>query len=132
MLFKQNNGGAQDAVVLKFNPTVSALSFASYLGGSGDDAAYVLSLAPNGDIYVAGGTSSTNFPGTTAGVIHSTNQGGIDGFVSIITNNGNALLDQPILVLQLLTRFMVFSLINLVSICMRANKRKLASNKCSV
>jgi gliding motility-associated-like protein len=85
-------GGGQDAVVLKFDPTVSALSFASYLGGNGDDAAYVLSLAPNGNIYVGGGTASTNFPGNTAGTIHATNQGGIDGFVSIITNSGNAIV----------------------------------------
>ena len=28
----------------------------------------------------------------SAGTIHSTNQGGIDGFVSIITNNGNAII----------------------------------------
>ena len=89
--FQQNNAGAQDAVVLKFDPSVS-LSFASYLGGNGNDAGYVLSLAPNGDIYVAGGTESTNFPGTSAGVIHSTNQGGIDGFVSIISNNGIAII----------------------------------------
>jgi gliding motility-associated-like protein len=89
--FQTTSGGAQDAVVLKFDPTVT-LSFASYLGGNNDDAAYVLSLAPNGNIYVAGGTSSTNFPGNTAGTIHSSNQGGIDGFVSIITNSGNAIV----------------------------------------
>ena len=92
--FQQNFGaGNQDAVLLKFDPSVSALTFASFLGGNGDDAAYVLSLAPNGDIYVAGGTGSTNFPGTTSGaVIHSANQGGIDGFVSIVSNNGNSLI----------------------------------------
>jgi gliding motility-associated-like protein len=89
--FQPNPGGAQDAVVLKFDPSVS-LSFASYLGGGGDDAAYVLSLAPNGNIYVAGGTASTNFPGSTAGTIHPSNQGGIDGFISIITNSGNAIV----------------------------------------
>jgi gliding motility-associated-like protein len=49
-------------------------------------------LAPNGDIYVGGGTASTNFPGTSAGVINSTNQGRIDGFVSIISNNGIAVI----------------------------------------
>lgn len=91
LAFQQNNAGAQDAVVMKFDPGVS-LSFASYLGGSANDAGYVLSLAPNGDIYVGGGTESTNFPGTSAGVIHSTNQGGIDGFVSIISNNGIAII----------------------------------------
>lgn len=90
--FQTLPGGAQDAVVLKFDPSVSSLLFASYLGGSGDDAGYVLSLAPNGNIYVGGGTSSTNFPGNTAATIHSANQGGIDGFVSIITNNGSAIV----------------------------------------
>jgi hypothetical protein len=89
--FQQNNAGTQDAVVLKFNASVSLL-FASYLGGDKDDAGYVLSLAPNGDIYVGGGTASTNFPGTSGGVIHSTNQGSIDGFVSIISNNGIAIV----------------------------------------
>ena len=89
--FQPNNAGAQDAVVLKLNASVTLL-FASYLGGGGDDAAYVLSLAPNGEVYVGGGTASTNFPGTSAGVLHSTNQGGIDGFVSIISNNGIAVI----------------------------------------
>jgi gliding motility-associated-like protein len=91
--FQPNTGGGnQDAVVLKMDPSVSTLSFASYLGGSGDDAAYVLSLAQNGDIYVAGGTSSNNFPGNTAGTLGTSNHGGIDGFVSIVNNSGSALL----------------------------------------
>ncbi len=90
--FQISNGGTQDAVVLKFNPTVSALAFASYLGGNADDAGYVLSLAPNGDIYVAGGTASTNFPGNMTGTINSSNQGAIDGFVAIISNNGNTIV----------------------------------------
>jgi gliding motility-associated-like protein len=84
--------GSQDAVVLKFGSSVS-LSFASYLGGSGEDAGYVLALAPNGDVYVAGGTTSGNFPGTNSGsVIQSANQGGIDGFVSIVSNSGSSLI----------------------------------------
>lgn len=85
-------GGTQDGVVLKLNPAVSNLIFASYLGGDGDDAAYVLSLAPNGNIYIAGGTASTDLPGNTAGTIGPSNNGGIDGFVSIISNNGNSIL----------------------------------------
>jgi gliding motility-associated-like protein len=88
-------GGAndQDGVVLKFNPTLSSLLFSTYLGGGGNDAAYVIEVNPsNNNIYVAGGTESTNFPGTSSGVIHSTNQGGIDGFVSIISNDGSSLI----------------------------------------
>ncbi|HLG39343.1 MAG TPA: hypothetical protein VI461_06730, partial [Chitinophagaceae bacterium] len=46
-------GGLQDGVVLKFNPTLSALLFSSFLGGDGNDAGYVLSIGPGGDIFVA-------------------------------------------------------------------------------
>ena len=89
-----SGGGSQDGVVLKFDPNVTNASFISYLGGNNEDAAYVLSLAPNGNIYVAGGTSSTgNFPGNTTGTIGPANHGGIDGFVSIITNNGSSILE---------------------------------------
>lgn len=87
-----SGGGLQDGVVLKMDPSVNNLMFASYLGGNAEDAAYVISLAPNDNIYVAGGTASTNFPGNTAGTIGSSNQGGIDGFVSIINNNGGSLI----------------------------------------
>ncbi len=91
-VFQTSNRGLQDGVILKFTPTLSALSFASYLGGNGDDAAYVLSIHPNGNIYVAGGTSSTNLPGNTAGTIGTSNQGGIDGFVTIINSTGTAII----------------------------------------
>jgi gliding motility-associated-like protein len=93
----KNAGGStnvnQDAVVLKLNPDLSTLLFSTYLGGSGNDAAYVIEVNPSdGNIYVAGGTESTNFPGVTAGTIGPANNGGIDGFVSIISNNGSSLL----------------------------------------
>ena len=84
-------GGAQDGVLLKLTPTLSNLIFASYLGGSGNDAAYVLSLGPSGNIYVAGGTESSNLQGNTVGTVGPSNNGGIDGFVSIISNNGTVI-----------------------------------------
>lgn len=90
-----NAGGAnkQDAVVLKFNPDLSNLLFSTYLGGSGNDAAYVIEVNPsNNNIYVAGGTESTNLPGSASGTISATNSGGVDGFVSIISNDGSAIL----------------------------------------
>ena len=40
---------------------------ATYLGGSGTDNIYSLRLDAAGDVYVAGFTTSTNFPGTTGG-----------------------------------------------------------------
>ncbi|MEO8404951.1 MAG: PKD domain-containing protein, partial [Chitinophagaceae bacterium] len=93
--FQPASGGNQDAIVLKFNSTLSSLQFASYLGGCGNDAAYVLALGPTGDIYVAGGTEKgacgtggTDLPGTHAGTVGPANNGGVDGFVAQITNNG--------------------------------------------
>ncbi len=85
-------GGVQDGVVLKFSSNLSAPAFISYLGGSGNDAAYVLSLNPfTNEIYVAGGTESTDFPGPKGGTISATNHGSIDGFVAIISNDGATL-----------------------------------------
>ena len=86
-------GGMQDGVVLKLPPDVSTLAFSSFLGGKGNDAAYVLSLHPfNNNIYVGGGTESDNLPGSTAGTIGATANGAIDGYVSIISNDGSAIL----------------------------------------
>ena len=86
-------GGLQDGVVLKFDANVSSLLFSSFLGGSGNDAAYVLSLGPSGDIYVAGGTESNNLLlGTQAGTLGASYNGGIDGFVAIISNNGSSVI----------------------------------------
>ncbi len=82
--------GAQDAVVLKFTPSVT-LSFASYLGGSRNDAGYVVSLDPAGNIYVAGGTESSDFEGITAGTVGATKPGDIDGYVAVISNDGSTL-----------------------------------------
>lgn len=90
--FQALPGGAQDGVVIKLTPSISAITFSSYLGGSANDAAYVLSIGPGGNIYVAGGTESMNLQGPTAGTVGSANHGGIDGFVSIISGNGTALI----------------------------------------
>jgi gliding motility-associated-like protein len=84
----KNNGGQhnQDAVVVKLSPDVKTILFSSYLGGSGDDAAYVSSIDPKtGDWYVAGGTASDDFPGNQAGTLGTKNNGGVDGFIAVIS-----------------------------------------------
>lgn len=90
--FQSTLGGAQDGVIIKLTPNVGAITFASYLGGSQNDAAFVLSLGPAGNIYVAGGTESSNLPGSTTGTIGTASNGGIDGYISIINNSGTAIL----------------------------------------
>lgn len=87
--FQKNSGGMQDGVVIKMPPDLSSLSFSTYLGGVGNDAAYVISISPvNGLAYVAGGTESEkNFPGIKAGPMGASFNGNIDGFVSMINTN---------------------------------------------
>lgn len=83
----------QDGVVVKLTADLNTVLFSSFLGGNADDAAFVLATHPqNGNIYVAGGTASTNFPGDKTGVISTANAGGIDGFVSVISPDGSQLI----------------------------------------
>ena len=95
-VFQPNFAGGgpyhQDGVILKINPNCNALIFSSYLGGSNDDAALVMDLSPTtGDIYVGGATVSSNMPGINANSMQKTLQGNIDGFVSVISNDGSTL-----------------------------------------
>jgi hypothetical protein len=53
--------GGNDAFLAKFDPT-GALVYATYLGGSSDDSGLAVSVDSAGDAYVAGTTSSPDFP----------------------------------------------------------------------
>lgn len=83
-------GGPQDAVVCKLNPMLTGMVFSTFLGGTAADAAYGIQLNSLNIPYIAGGTASTNFP-VTPGTLHTTNQGGIDGFLSRLNASGTAL-----------------------------------------
>ncbi len=77
-----NGGGGDDAYVARFNSTLTSLTQTTYLGGSDEDQANALAINPTtGDIYVTGGTRSTNFPGTTGGA-QSAFGGGGDAFIA--------------------------------------------------
>ncbi|WP_207514466.1 PKD domain-containing protein [Longitalea luteola] len=92
-VFGTASGGGQDGVVMKIDPTCNNVIWSSYLGGSGDDGAFVISVNPgNNDIYVGGATTSTNFPGNKSGVYQGGSQGATDGFVAQIANNGSTII----------------------------------------
>lgn len=92
--FQATIGGLQDAVVLKLDPTCNSVIFSTFLGGSQNDAAYVLALGDNNDIYIGGGTASSDFQGVTkAGVLNPNYLGGVcDGFVTEMNNSGTAVI----------------------------------------
>jgi len=92
-VFQRTIGGAQDGVVLKLSPDCNSVLFSTFLGGKENDAAYVLALADNGNIYVAGGTSSLDFKGITPGSLNPSFIGGVcDGFITELNNTASTLI----------------------------------------
>jgi hypothetical protein len=67
------------------------LVYSTYLGGSGQDAAYGIAVDSAGNAYVTGFTGSTDFP-TTAGAFDTTHNGGTDAFVTKLNASGSALV----------------------------------------
>ena len=86
-------GGALEGVVIKMNNSLSAIVWSSFIGGTGQDAAYSLALDKNDHIYIAGGTSSLDFP-VMPSALQNVYQGGrSDGFIIHISKNGQAVLN---------------------------------------
>ena len=90
-VFQPNFKGAQDGVVIKLNSSCNSVLWSSFLGGTDNDAAYVLAEGINNNIYVAGGTASGDIPSvSSSAVISSSNSGGAcDGFVVELSANGS-------------------------------------------
>jgi gliding motility-associated-like protein len=84
-------GGTSDGIVAKLSPDLRTLVWATYLGGSSADAAYSLQVDATRGVYVAGGTTSPNFP-VTPGAYLTTFQGVVDGFVTHLSSTGTVLL----------------------------------------
>ena len=75
-----------DAFVTKLNPAGSALVYSSFLGKTSDDSGASIAVDSLGSAYIAGRTSSTNFP-TTSGAAQSTYGGGsADAFIAKIAS----------------------------------------------
>ncbi|MEX1309597.1 MAG: DUF11 domain-containing protein [Candidatus Sulfomarinibacteraceae bacterium] len=75
--------GTRDAFYVRFDATLQTLEYATFLGGSDTDAAYGVFLV-DGQLYLHGGTGSTDFP-TTTGAYDETYNGAGDGFVFSLT-----------------------------------------------
>jgi uncharacterized protein (TIGR03437 family) len=88
--------GAQNLFLAKFDPT-GQIVFATYLGGSGSDSPAVVQTDSAGNIYVAGATSSLDFP-TTQGTVQpeplvpAWNTTSPAGFAVKVDPSGSALL----------------------------------------
>jgi hypothetical protein len=79
-------GGTYDAFIVKFNNS-GVRQWASYYGGSNNDFCTSITSDGSGNVYLVGGTNSTNSI-STAGAHHSTLIGAGDAFIVKFNNSG--------------------------------------------
>ncbi len=85
-------GPGFDGIIAKFNPNLSTLEWATYIGGTSDDVTFGVRVDSDYNVYGVGATASANFP-TTAGVLAETYNGGNnDGFAVKLSSDGASLL----------------------------------------
>ncbi len=76
------NGSSDVFVVRIGGPQGLALTFSTFLGGSGEEIGFRVATDVSGNTYVTGATSSTDFPAVNP--LRPTNGGGADAFVTKI------------------------------------------------
>ncbi|MCE7737712.1 MAG: hypothetical protein GPJ54_22665, partial [Candidatus Heimdallarchaeota archaeon] len=81
----------RDAFIVKLNATGNGLVYSTFLGGNGQDYGQGIVIDSSGNVYVAGYTSSTNFP-TTIGAYDETKSSNLDVFVTKLNANGDDLI----------------------------------------
>ncbi len=87
---QQNNAGGINAFVTKLSPNGTTVLYSTYLGGGGNDFGGRVVVDSQGNAYLAGDTSSNNFP--TQRAFQATNGGGTDAFVSKLSATGSSLI----------------------------------------
>ncbi|MBI3134640.1 MAG: gliding motility-associated C-terminal domain-containing protein [Bacteroidetes bacterium] len=79
--FDNSLGGSQDAIVAKLSSNLTSLLWSTYIGGTGLESGNSVQLSSTGDVFVGGGTTSSNFP-ATSGHMNAAFQGGsTDGYI---------------------------------------------------
>jgi len=81
--------GFSDVFVTKLSNSGNSLIYSTYVGGGFDEAGHRIAVDGNGNAYVTGYTYSSNLPTLNP---YQTDQGGIDAFVTKLSNSGNSLI----------------------------------------
>ncbi|HEV8595305.1 MAG TPA: CARDB domain-containing protein [Thermoplasmata archaeon] len=76
--------GSYDAYLAQLNPSGTSLLYSTVLGGGGNETGFAIALGSTGTVYVAGATSSGDFPTTPLAFDRSFN-GALDAFVTSFT-----------------------------------------------
>ena len=85
--YQKTLSNSLDVYLSKFNSS-GALVYSTYLGGSDADYGYGIAVDGDGNSYITGHTSSTNFPSTT-GAYQTSFAGSEDAFIAKFNNVGS-------------------------------------------
>jgi hypothetical protein len=86
--YKKTLSGAANVFVAEFDPTGATLLFATFLGGTGTDKSIGIAVDAAGNSYVAGTTTSTDFPTSPTGFQTAAKAMGMHAFVSELDPTG--------------------------------------------
>lgn len=81
-----NPGGQQDGFVTRLDPDIGLL-YSTFLGGLDDDRCGAVAVAPSGEAYVVGQSSSPDFP-VTSGAFQGARRGWTDAVVTALSPQG--------------------------------------------
>ncbi len=89
--FQTVKAANSDGIIVKLDNNLSSIIWSSFFGGNSNDAIYGIKVRPNFDIYITGGTSSTDIA-TTSNSYQTNYQGGsADGYIAEIAANGQSI-----------------------------------------
>jgi hypothetical protein len=84
------DGLSDQAFIAKLNRSGTALRYATYFGGAGNEGGFAVAVDHYGEAYIAGYTNSDGLP-TTEGAFQAARPGGDDGFVLKLNRTGSAI-----------------------------------------
>jgi hypothetical protein len=85
-------GATSNVFVAKFDPTGATLVFATYIGGTGADTSVGIAVDAATNVYIAGTTTSTNFPTMNAFQTTPVSPGNPHTFVTELSSSGASLI----------------------------------------
>ncbi|MBK6315247.1 MAG: SBBP repeat-containing protein [Blastocatellia bacterium] len=88
----QTLAGSTDGFVAKLTPDGSGYAFSTYVGGIADEGIARAVVDAAGNIYICGGTASTDFPTTIGAFDTSFSGGSFDGFVAKLAPGAASIL----------------------------------------
>jgi len=88
---EKSAGYKEDGFIIKLNSDGNALVYSTYFGGSYYDYINGIQVDRENQIYITGGSDSTDFP-ITKGAYQDSNKGGADSFISKLDASGKILI----------------------------------------